>query len=306
MKQNLGPTFRSTMNNVALAAAFALAAAPSVALAAPAGLAWDSVTKMAMGADPATLEPGTFAQDYPAAASATPDFMQMMRTGLAERHYVAGSKERTDMPALGTATILDCDARTLATLDLKKKTYSVTSLDQSNSSAGSSRGGGPFNGDDAKIAIAITNTSLGSRQIEMQTTNGYRSQMQITITRASGESVTHDGTLLAYYASFGMPSVQCSAGMPNDPRSMSAGQGFGMISGVASQVMRALRSAGLDKRFSVQQSGPALPLGNFAMYQAISFDAHGRAITVITERGNSRPIAAGDPLFSVPSDFTKQ
>jgi hypothetical protein len=295
------------MNKVSVAAALALAVAPSVALAAPAGLAWDSVTKMEMGADPATLQPGSFAQDYSAAASSTPDFMRMMRTGFAERHYVAGSKERTDMPALGTATILDCDARTLTSLDLKKKTYSVTSLDQPNSSPGSSKGGGgPFNGDDAKIAIAITNTSLGSRQIETQATDGYRSQMQITITRASGESVTHDGTLLAYYTSFGMPSVPCSTGMPANPRSMNAGQGFGMLSGVASQVMRALRNAGLDRRFSVQQGGPALPLGNFAMYQAISFDMRGRAMTVVTERGNSRPIDAGDPLLRVPSDFTKQ
>jgi hypothetical protein len=42
------------------------------------------------------------------------------------------------------------------------------------------------------------------------------------------------------------------------------------------------------------------------LYQALSFDAHGRAITVITERGNSHPIDANDPVFSVPSDFTKE
>jgi hypothetical protein len=117
--------------------------------------------------------------------------------------------------------------------------------------------------------------------------------------------VTHDGSLVAYYAAFAMPTAGCSAG-PAITRSLPAGEPFNRISGVASQVMRALNTAAQDQRFSVQQSGPVLPLGSFAMYQALSFDARGRALTVVTERGNSRPIDAGDPIFSVPSGFAKQ
>jgi hypothetical protein len=310
------------MNKLALGIALALGAAPLLAAAAPAGLAWDSVTKMSLGADASSLQPGSFDTDYSAAASGAQSaggglfghmvpagFMALMQNGMAERHYIAGSKERTDQPAMGTATILDCGARTLTTLDLKKKTYRIVSLDQPNSSSAPSKGGnddGSFKGDDTKIAIVITNKSLGSRQIDNQSTNGYSSQMQFTMTRSSGESETHDGNLTAYYAGFGMPAVQCSPGMPSNPGKMNPGQQFGIVSGVASQVMRALRTAGLEKRFSVQQSGPSLPLGNFAMYQAISFDQRGRSMTVITERGNSRPIDAGDPVFSVPSDFTKE
>jgi hypothetical protein len=235
--------------------------------------------------------------------------MALVRNGMAERHYIAGSKERTDTPALGTATILDCGARTLTSLDLNKKTYRVESLDQPNSSPGPAKGGngdGSFKADDTKIAIVITNTSLGSRQIDNQPANGYSSQMQFTMTKSSGESETHDGSLTAYYASFGMPVVQCSQGMPSNPGTMNAGQQFGMASGVASLVTRALGTSSLDKRFSVRQSGPSLPLGNFAMYQAISFDQRGRSLTVITERGNSRPIDAGDSVFTVPSEYTKE
>lgn len=322
MNQNPGPTNQSMKNRLALATALALCAAPLGAPAASSGLAWDSVTKMSMGADPSSLQPGSFDADYAAAASGGQSsgggpfshmipagFMQMMQNGMAEKHYLAGDKERTDQPATGTATILDCSARTLTTLDLKKKTYRVVSLDAPGSSSSPSKGGngdGSFKGDDTKIAIVVTNKSLGSRQIDNQSTNGYSSQMQFTITKPSGESETHDGTLTAYYASFGMPAVQCSQGVPRNPGKMNPGQQFGMISGVAAQVMRALRTAGLEQRFSVKQSGPSLPLANFAAYQAISFDARGRSMTVITERGNSRPIDANDPVFSVPGDFTKE
>jgi hypothetical protein len=323
MNPNPGSTNRSTTSKLALAAALALSAAPAAAPAAVSGLAWDSVTKMSIGADPSSLQPGSFDADYAAAASGSPSsgggglfghmvpggIMALMQNGMAQRHYIAGSKERTDQPAMGTATILDCGSRTLTTLDLKKKTYRVVSLDQPNSSPAPSKGGngdGSFKGDDTKIAIVITNQSLGSREIDDQPTNGYRSQMQFTMTKSSGESETHDGNLIAYYAGFGMPAVQCSPGMPSNLGRMNPGQRFGMIPGVASQVMRVLATAGLDKRFSVQQSGPSLPLGNFAMYQAISFDQRGRSMTLITERGNSRPIDAADSIFTIPSDFTKE
>ncbi|HEX4014941.1 MAG TPA: hypothetical protein VHX17_13780 [Candidatus Cybelea sp.] len=321
MKQSFSPAKRlMTMSGLVLIAALAIIASPSSVSAASAGLAWDSVMKLSLGADPSTLQPGAFDADYAAAAAAPQSsgggifghmvpqgMMQMMQSGIAERHYVAGSKERTDQPQLGTATILDCSARTLTTLDLKKKTYRVVSLDRPNdSTSGSSNGAGngPFKGDDTKIAIVVTNKSLGSRQIGNQTTNGYSSQMQFAITRASGETETHDGSLTAYYANFATPAVQCSA--MNNPRSMKAGAEIGMFSGVATQIMRALQAAGMDKRFSVKQTGPNLPLGNFAVYQALAFDAHGRSMTVITERGNSRPIDAGDAEFSVPSDFTRE
>src|SRR5579863_8714747 len=90
----------------------ALLVAPAVsAPAATGGLAWDSVTKMAMGSDASALQPGSFDDDYATASAAQPPaqsggglfghikaaigmgqaFQQMMTDGFAERHYVAGS-----------------------------------------------------------------------------------------------------------------------------------------------------------------------------------------------------------------------
>ena len=54
----------------------------------------------------------------------------------------------------------------------------------------------------------------------------------------------------------------------------------------ASKVMRELAVAGVDKRFSLTQSGPMLPFGNFSMYQAVTFAAkNGQGAALVTERG---------------------
>ena len=111
-------------------------------VAAPNGLAWDSVTKVVTNADPSTLQPGSFDTDYAAAAAAPPSGGGMagqVKQGIAEQHYAAGSKDRTDNVAQQTATIVDCVARTITTLDLRRKTYNVVSMDQS---ASPSSGGG--------------------------------------------------------------------------------------------------------------------------------------------------------------------
>jgi hypothetical protein len=135
---------RRVFATVCLAAVFAV---PLPALA-DTGMAYDSVNRIVMNADPSAMQPGPFDQDF-AAASATPspagggglfghlkqqiamaaNAGQMMSTGIAQRHYVAGSKSRTDMVSLGVATITDCAARTITTLNLRDKTYRIESMD---------------------------------------------------------------------------------------------------------------------------------------------------------------------------------
>jgi hypothetical protein len=304
----------------ALAVTLALVA-PAQAPAATAGLAWDSVTKINLGAGASSLQPGSFPDDFAAAsASQSPggglfshmlnqDMMSMMHNGFAERHYVAGSKERTDQVTSQTARIVDCAARTITTLDLAKKTYRVESMDHPSapSSGGTSGGGSAAKDDGTKVAIAIANSALGARQVNGEPTNGYSSQMTFTETKASGESQTQNASLTGYYAGFNTPGPACAGRSAINPGGMSTSQQFGMMASMAGRMMQAMRSAGLDSRFSVKQSGPALPLGGFAMFQAMTFQAGGgHAPTFITERGDVRSIAANDPIFSVPSDFTLQ
>ncbi|MBV8531759.1 MAG: hypothetical protein JO104_10610, partial [Candidatus Eremiobacteraeota bacterium] len=104
----------------ALAAALLLVLAPGGAPAAPTGLAWDSVTKFSMSADPSKLQPGVFDADYAAAAAEqspssgggifgqvkqVAEMEKMLQTGIAQRHYIAGSRERTDDVVAQKATI---------------------------------------------------------------------------------------------------------------------------------------------------------------------------------------------------------
>jgi hypothetical protein len=111
----IGVALTSTVVAVGL-----FAASSPFAAAAPNGLAWDSVSKLAMNTDPSSLQPGSFDDDYSAAAAAQPpapgggglfgqfkqgianaqSAAQMMQTGMAQKHYVAGSKERTDLVAM--------------------------------------------------------------------------------------------------------------------------------------------------------------------------------------------------------------
>jgi hypothetical protein len=309
------------VHTIGVAAIAALTISPANAPAAPSGLAWDSVTKMAMGADPSTLQPGSFDDDFAAASAPQQssgggmfgkmvqgmmgNMQGMMQNGLAERHYVADSKERTDEVAQGRATITDCVARTITTLDLNKKTYSVVSMDQPSSpgSGGTSSGGSMPKDDGTKVAIAVKNTALGSRQVGGEPTNGYSSQMTFTVTNASGESHTQNTDMLGYYASFGTPVPQCTRGSWNP--AIAAGAGPAAVASM-SRMLQALKSAGIDKRFSITQSGPHLPLGGFAMFQAMSFGGGGgHSAAFVIERGDVHAVDANDPIFGIPAGFTQ-
>lgn len=306
--------------------AFFLASSPFAA-AAPSGLAWDSVSKLAMTTDPSSLQPGSFEDDYSAAASAQPpaqggggllghfkqqiamaqNAQQLMQRGMAQKHYVAGSKERTDQVAMQTAIITDCVARTITTLNLRNKTYRVVSMDQPNAptSGGSGAGGSAAKDDGTKIAIVVANSALGARAVAGEQTNGYRSDMTFTETKPTGESNSQNANLIGYYTAFTQPFPHCSGSGAFSGDSMSPG-GFAMMA-AASKMMRELATAGLDKRFSLKQSGPALPFVNFSMYQAITFSAkNGQGAAMVTERGHVHSVDANDPVFSIPSDFTKE
>jgi hypothetical protein len=291
------------------------------ASAAPAGLAFDAVTKISMKGDASSQQPGDFNADFATAAAVQmPEqgggsgifaklqqamtmgnsMQQMMQSGFAERRYVAGSKERTDNLSTQTATVVDCTARTITTLDLRRKTYKTVSMDQADSSGGEAGApGSPMHDNGTRVAVTVSNTAIGSRDIGGQPTSGYRSDMTITETSASGESHTQNGNMVAYYSSYANPALTCShaAAIP---------QG-GMSMGNFAQLMRALSGSGLDRRITIKQSGPPLPLGNVAMFSAVTFTGgQGSGMTFVTERGNVRSISDSDPVFAIPADFTQQ
>src|SRR5580700_3420259 len=274
------------------AAILALTALPISATAASSGLAWDAVMKFSMDADPSSLQPGSFDSDFAAAAAVqAPDqgggggifnqmhkaaamaqaMQQMMKTGTAEHHYLAGSKERIDRLAFQTATIVDCAARTITTLDLRKKTYRVVSMD---ASPGPSTSGGsapqPRATDTGtKVAIVIANKALGARDVGGQPTIGFSTETSFTETQPSGQSQSYNGDLVGYYSSYVNPAPSCSRpgiAAPSVSSLPNGAQTFSMVASGYARFRQALSLAGMDSRFSLKQSGPSLPRGRLAMY----------------------------------------
>jgi hypothetical protein len=320
---------RATLAAAVLAIA-AMAPAPQ-AVGAPAGLAWDSVIKFSRGGDAAQLQPGSFDQDYAQAAAVAPPpestgggmigkmkqamataqhLQALLQNGFAERHYVAGSKERTDQVADQKATILDCSAGTITTLDLRAKTYRVESLNGSPapSSSGSASAPQPRATDDGtRVAITIANKALGARNVGGQPTSGFSSDMSFQETKPSGESQSFNGDLVGYYSTYANPVPACEGPAPAAPgrQPSDAAQTMTAMTGGFARFTHALALAGGDSRFTLKESGPPLPRGKFAMYQAatIGGGTEGGA-TFVSERGNVRPVSADDPVFGVPSDFT--
>jgi hypothetical protein len=310
------------MKRLLAAGSLAIMAALPISAFADSGMAYDSVNRLVVNADPATMQPGSFDQDYATASQSAPapsggglfgKFKQaiamgenagaMIRNGMATRHYVAGSKSRIDMNAMGMAFITDCAARTITVLNLHDKTYRVESMDHPSVATGNATGtsSAPAKDDGTKVAIAVQNRALGASVVGGEHTNGYRSTMSFTETKPGAQPQTQHLDMVAYYSGIRAPMPSCSRFGATG--GMSPGDGMAMMA-AASRVMQSLAAAGIDKRFSLSQSGPPLPAGNLAMYEALFFGDKGTAF--VSEVGNVRPIGANDPIFSIPPDFTKQ
>lgn len=307
-----------------LAVAVALAAtfSPLAAAAAPTG-AFDSVV-IFVQPNSAPPQPGNYQADFQKAASFAPtpiphmppQFAKLAQAasnmslvfgpGVAEKHYVGTTKQRTENVAAGTADITDCRARTLTHLDLKAKTYTVSSLDQppAQSAPGGGNGQpGPAPTDDgSKLAIAMTTRALGATRLEGVDTNGYDMKMKVTATKPNGATSTFNTEVIEYFSALPEPNLDCvndrvSGG--NNLMSPTAIQ-FGLIT-------HALSAAKGDPRFSVTNSGPAAPAGRLSMWELMTMqspDTRG-SVSIETERGNVHAVADSDPAFKVPPDFKK-
>ena len=311
-----------------LTAALALVATTGFAPApAAAGTAYDSVTRFSQADNQPPPAPGSFSADFAQASTPPPPAPHlpfglgkmaaagqaaaaMFTHGVAEKHYIGTTKERTDNVALNTADITDCGARTITHLDLAAKTYTVTSLDQPQTQTPSGGGGhsapGPVATDDgSKMAIQMTTRVLGPMKIEGVPTTGYTMAMKVTTTKPSGETQTFNTNLTAYYSGVPEPRFSCN----------SIGIGSGSPAGASMMqyklIMSALAAHKGDSRFTVTTSGPSIPGGQLSMWDLMTLaggadtGARGGSFSVETERGSLHSIGDNDPIFSVPAGFTK-
>lgn len=310
--------------------AFTAMIGPALPAVAASGISYDSVTKFAMGGDTSSLAPGNFDADFQtasqppeqprrggffgginatisAALASAASTMAMFRAGIAERHYIAASKERTDTFNTQTATILDCQARTLTTLNLKDKTYTVVSLDQPMPSAGAGRTGRaqpPTADDTSKVAVDAKTRALGPRQIGSDATDGYQADVTMTVTRADGQTGTSQMSITEYLTKNPEHTLQCSR----------FGGGAGPMAALNQYAILKRAMSIKDPRFTVTSSGPALPSGRLSAFTMVTMSGSGSdssgmpqggSFTMMIERAHERAITTDDPVFSVPADFTK-
>jgi hypothetical protein len=310
-----------------LAATLALLAAglPAEAPAAGDGFAYDSLTKFVAGND-APPPPGSFASDFQVAANPPPAgdspklpfglgksmgqmqaAMSLFKAGTAERHYIAGNKYRVDHIALNTAEITDCGARTLTTLNLKDKTYTVVSLEQPESHEGGDGAPGkarPALSDDrTKVAVSLTTRALGEKTLDGTPASGYDANFKTTITKAGGDTQSFAMETTAYYAGIAQPSEYCNQSHAGVAGMMPGGGASAMAA--YQTAMRAVREAKGNPRFTVTSSGPDLPAGKFALYELITMKGEHGSFNMLMERGDVHSIGESDPVFSVPPDFAK-
>ncbi len=321
---------------VCCCAVAALVAAGPVgpAPAATSGLAFDSVTRFSMGGDAGAAEPGTFEADFEQASKPRPEGKQyhgpfagmmnsalqtasnaqaMMQNGTAEHHYYAGALERTDDIAGRTATITDCNARTITTLDLAKKTYRVVSMDQPEkytpTSSGPSQPRPTPTDDGTRYSMVVTTTALGARKIGPDPTNGYNLDVKMTATKRTGESQTNDMSMTSYYSNYPNQNLVCS----RYGGAAAPGPGPGALASSYGAISRAIAGGGKDSRFKVSSSGPPIPSGKLSLFDVFAPKMQGSGegagpkggFGMVTERGHVRGITDADPVFSVPPDFTK-
>jgi len=325
--------------SVALVALFALCSGIVLTVSpsdAATGLAWDQVTKFSM--DGTVPEPN-FGQDWQTASQPAQQqqqhggmfgamsaqinsamaIAQSMKTGMAERHFVAGNFERTDNVAAQTATIVDCAARTITYLDLAKKTYRIVSMDQPQSAprpgaGGSHESNSPMQDDGTRFKIVYASQALGPKQIEGVNTDGYKAAVTMTITKSDGSSQTMQTNLTQYVSSYGQPMQSCPGGRMAMAGMSGGGPGpmAAMMSSMNTTHMinDAMRTPNGDLRFTVSSSGPPLPSGRLDMFSVYQFQAQngqGRGFVTLIERGNVHTVSDTDKaIFGIPPDFTKE
>jgi hypothetical protein len=286
---------------------------PSTLSAQPStGIAYDMVTKyatsnttsLATSAAPDSYDPSTFEADYTAATQAG------SHSGSIVRMYMAPSKERFDMG--NVASIVDCTAKTLTTLDLLKKRYTVKSLGAGAAlpqpSASPAEAPFPIGAlGDMKSTTTEDTRALGRREVGGRSVDVYETTEDGTMS-FSAVTMTMHSVATRYYDAETMHAVEPSCGGKGSIAAFSAVTG-----GIGLPLGQLLgHSQDVSSNFKVTKTGISLPSESehMLLYSKAVATIQDAAmamtmtVTTIAEVGHIRSITDADPAFTVPSDFT--
>ncbi len=243
--------------------------------------------------------------------------MRGLTQGRVERHSFYAGWERIDDVAAQTATIHKCDLHQVISLDLAKKTYSIsdTNVRSSQPAAAPARPArereatpAPQQPGTAVADFSNVVTPLGPRKLDGVDTTGYDDSSKFSISQATGSCRNgsfsfHSKT---YYSGLATPRLVCPIGAPPPPqRYPQRPENF-------------VASGGCRPTFSGHNAGPVPPAQNLSLYSTIAMSGSSGEATpapagspppgfvFLTERGNVRTLGGADAkLFEIPSDFTR-
>jgi len=247
---------------------------------ATAGIAYDQVTKIGDSADPTILTVASFEADFQSAARPSP-VLNLTHV------YITSSKGRKEDIAMGYAWIVDCDARTITSLNLSKKTYSVKSLAAARAEmAGYTQS---FSSNGVTLKRKALTRALGPRRLGKISAPAYETTLSQTIEVTGGPATSMELVVDSYFSNLGAPHLSCS------------GEALGY----------APEEFFLAQFPNVEMSGIALPdrLALFTtrrLTREFAGAGGGAGGQAATEIGHIRTISSDDAIFEVPPDFKAQ
>jgi hypothetical protein len=233
------------------------------------------------------------------------DAMNAMRKGTLTRYTYYKGWLRTDDVVRQTAVISKCQEHQYITLDLAKKTYTMTNTKPACNTTPhmpmGPRGTQVENEAPGTVDMTVTNSvaNLGPMTIETIPTTGYDNTLQMSMTNATGSCQNSSmGMNMEQYVSK-IPLTHQYCPLPQgansyDPSSV-------VVHGGCKPTMHASGTA-----------AGMFDMDKLVMFSKMSFNAagggsHAGGFAQVTERGNVKwpSGAAADALFTIPPGFTK-
>ncbi len=302
----------------------------------PPGQSSNATPAPAAPPEPGVYQNGSFAADFQAAvnAGATPkphgglfgsvlnaeamakSAMAMIRVGTPSTHYFLNGWERTDDPVHQTATIHRADLHETIELNLANKTYSIIDMNAQSMQETPPPYQRPQNPGQppptqapgtVKLAITASTAALGSKSIDGQPTSGYKTDLKVVTTQATGScsNGTFEMAMSEYLSRYNEPTVAQMSGPPVHKQSLSS-----------HPEMMAMKPGCKPTVSTHTNLGVKPPAGKLAMWQRVTLSAaagqtsqagpgSGQFSTIVS-RGNLRALGAADKsLFEIPAGFTK-
>lgn len=329
------------MNNflkiVAFACILAVVAggAPHSSYAASSGVQYDQLVKLVLGSQ-ATPEAGTFEPDWQASMNAVQtannqpqhhglfgnimntlnqakNAMSIFQTGMPSTEYYWNGWQRSDDLSAQTATITKPQQHQIIYLDLKNKTYRIedtTVHPVTFTPPPYERPQGPSGSPPpspqpgkAKVRITVSTTSLGSKVVGGQQSDGYKLDFKIVSTQATGSCTngTLETAMITWDSRLPEPRLATVSGpsMPKRPA-------------VPNPELGSFKMGCKPTITARTHMGASPPENRLAMWQLVMLNAGAQTsqgsaqggFTTMIERGNVKTLGAGDAsLFEIPAGF---